>query len=164
MPVFNCKTSCSPGIQVPELEQRVGELREAPIIQGEMGSNRQPPTHQKHTDYGSREDPAKGVEGTGGSTHWATSHYLSGTGEAPVDCKWPNVMPMYKMGRNEDPRKVRLVSVTLEPGKVMEQIISSVLTWHIQDKQASGPVTVGHFIQGRPCLARLISFCDKAAP
>ncbi|KAK4830653.1 hypothetical protein QYF61_012533 [Mycteria americana] len=37
--VFNSKTSCSPGTQPPELEDRDGEQNEAPIIQGEMVSD-----------------------------------------------------------------------------------------------------------------------------
>lgn len=164
LPVFNCKTSCSPGTQAPELEQRVGEQKEVSIIQGEVVSNQQPPTSQKHTDCGSRWGPAKDMGRAGGSTYWPTSHYLSGIGEIPVDCKLPNVMPIHKMGRNEDPREVRLVSVTLEPRKVVYQIIPSVLTWHIQDKQGSGPASMGQFIQIRSCFTNLISFCDKVTP
>ncbi|KAK4827846.1 LOW QUALITY PROTEIN: hypothetical protein QYF61_021983 [Mycteria americana] len=37
--VFNSKTSCSPGTQPPELEDRDGEQSEAPIIQEEMVSD-----------------------------------------------------------------------------------------------------------------------------
>ncbi|KAK4806516.1 hypothetical protein QYF61_021352 [Mycteria americana] len=37
--VFNSKTSCSPGTQPPELEDRDAEQNEAPIIQGEMVSD-----------------------------------------------------------------------------------------------------------------------------
>lgn len=36
---FNSKTSCSPGAQNPELEDRDRELNEAPIIQGKMVNN-----------------------------------------------------------------------------------------------------------------------------
>ena len=34
--VFKSKTSCSPGTQLPELEDRDGKQNEAPIIQGGM--------------------------------------------------------------------------------------------------------------------------------
>ena len=37
--VFNSKTSCWPGTQPPELEDRDTEQNEAPIIQGEMVSD-----------------------------------------------------------------------------------------------------------------------------
>ena len=37
--VFNSKSSCSWGIQPPEMEDRDGEQNEAPIIQGEMVSD-----------------------------------------------------------------------------------------------------------------------------
>lgn len=37
--VCNSKTSCSPGTQIPELEERDGEQKEDSIIQGEMVSN-----------------------------------------------------------------------------------------------------------------------------
>jgi len=36
--VFISKTSCSQGTQHPELEDRVGEQNEAPVMQGEMVS------------------------------------------------------------------------------------------------------------------------------
>ena len=37
--MFNSKTSCSPGTQPPELEDREGKQNEAPIMQGEMVSD-----------------------------------------------------------------------------------------------------------------------------
>lgn len=41
--------------------------------------------------------------------------------------------PIYKKGRKENPGNERTLSVTLVPGKVMEQIILNVITWHIQE-------------------------------
>ncbi|GAB0202180.1 mitochondrial enolase superfamily member 1 [Grus japonensis] len=52
------------------------------------------------------------------------------------------------------------MSLTLVPGKVIEQIILSEITWHVQDNQAIRPSQHG-FMKGRSCLANLISFYDK---
>ncbi|KFP86853.1 hypothetical protein N311_07107, partial [Apaloderma vittatum] len=55
------------------------------------------------------------------------------TGEVPMDWKVANVTPIYKKGRKEDAGNYRPVSLTLVPGKVMEQTILSDMTHHIED-------------------------------
>ncbi|KFW00845.1 hypothetical protein N327_12243, partial [Fulmarus glacialis] len=55
------------------------------------------------------------------------------TGEVPVDWSLANVTPIYKKGPKEDPGNYRPVSLTLVPAKVMEQIILSAVTRHVQD-------------------------------
>jgi len=50
------------------------------------------------------------------------------TGEVLVDWRLANVMPIYKEGQKEDPSNHRPVSLPSVPGKVMEQIIFSVIT------------------------------------
>ncbi|KAK4825724.1 hypothetical protein QYF61_002163 [Mycteria americana] len=82
------------------------------------------------------------------------------TGEVPVDWRLANVTAIYKKGRKEDPGYYRLVSVASVPGKVMEQIILSAITRHVQDNQAVRPSQHG-FMKGRSCLTNLISFYDK---
>ncbi|GAB0184487.1 mitochondrial enolase superfamily member 1 [Grus japonensis] len=80
--------------------------------------------------------------------------------EVPVDWRLPNVTPIYKKGQKEDPSNYRSVSLTSVLGKVMEQVILSAITRHIQDNQAIRPSQHG-FMKGRSCLANLISFYDK---
>ena len=69
-------------------------------------------------------------------------------------------MPVYKKGRKEGPGNYRSVRLTLAPRKVMEQIILSAITWHMQDNQGIRPSQHG-FIKGRSCLTNLISLSDK---
>ena len=54
------------------------------------------------------------------------SSWLSG--EVPEDWRLANVTRIYKKGRKEDPGNYRPVSLTLVPGKVMEQIILGEIT------------------------------------
>ncbi|KFO92424.1 hypothetical protein N320_00828, partial [Buceros rhinoceros silvestris] len=57
------------------------------------------------------------------------------TGEAPVDWRLANVTPICKKGQKEDPGNYRPLSLTSVLGKVMEQIILSAITQHVQDNQ-----------------------------
>ncbi|TRZ06580.1 hypothetical protein HGM15179_020528 [Zosterops borbonicus] len=55
------------------------------------------------------------------------------TGEVSDDWKLANVMPIHKKGQKEHWGNYRAVSLTSVPGKVMEQIILSAITQHLQD-------------------------------
>ncbi|KAK4812027.1 LOW QUALITY PROTEIN: hypothetical protein QYF61_025018 [Mycteria americana] len=138
------KTSCSPGTQPPELEDRDGEQNEAPIIQGEMVSDL-----PHHLDT----HKSMGPDGIHPWPSWLT-------GEVPVDWRLANVTPIYKKGQKEDVGNNRPVSLPSVPGKAMEQIILSATMLHGQDKQVIRPSQHG-FMKGRSCLTNLTSFYDK---
>uniref|UniRef100_A0A8C3C6K7 Reverse transcriptase domain-containing protein n=1 Tax=Cairina moschata TaxID=8855 RepID=A0A8C3C6K7_CAIMO len=82
------------------------------------------------------------------------------SGEVPADWQLANVTPIYKKGRRVDPGSYRPVSLTSVPGKLMEQIILSVITWRLQGNQAIRP-SQHWFMKGRSCLTNPISFYDK---
>ncbi|KAJ7410948.1 hypothetical protein BTVI_51585 [Pitangus sulphuratus] len=83
------------------------------------------------------------------------------TGEVPDDWKLANVMLIHKMSQKKDPGNYRPVSLTSVPGKVMEQIILSAITQHLQDGQGIRASQHG-FREGRSCLTNLISFHDQS--
>ena len=66
-------------------------------------------------------------------------------------------MPIYRKGLKEDPENYRALSLTSVPGKVVEQIILSAITWHTQDKQVIRPSQHG-FMKDK---SYLISSYDK---
>ncbi|KAK4826385.1 hypothetical protein QYF61_008056 [Mycteria americana] len=82
------------------------------------------------------------------------------TGEVPADWRLANVTPIFKKGRKEDPGNYRPVSLTSLPGKLMEQIILSAITRHVENNQGIKPSQHG-IRKGRSCLTNLISFYDK---
>ncbi|KAK4817671.1 hypothetical protein QYF61_023950 [Mycteria americana] len=82
------------------------------------------------------------------------------TGEVPADWRLANVTPIFKKGRKEDPGNYRPVSLTSVPGKLMDQIILSAITRHVENNQGIRPSQHG-FRKGRSCLTNLISFYDK---
>ncbi|GAB0175853.1 mitochondrial enolase superfamily member 1 [Grus japonensis] len=160
--VLNSKTSCPLGTQPPELEDRDGEQSEAPITQGEIVSNL---LHQLG------QQKSMGLDGIHPRVLRKLAEVLTKafsiiyqpswlTGEVPVDSRLANVTSVHKKGRKEDLGNYRPVSLTLVLGKVMEQIILSAITWHMQDNQVIQPSQHG-FMKGRSYLTNLISFYDK---
>ncbi|KAJ7405403.1 RNA-directed DNA polymerase from mobile element jockey-like protein [Pitangus sulphuratus] len=85
------------------------------------------------------------------------------TGEVPGNWKLANVTPIYRKSWKEDLGNYTPVSLTSVPGKVMEQIILSANTQHLQDGQGIRPSQHG-FRRGRSCLTNLISFYDQVTP
>ncbi|KAK4813839.1 hypothetical protein QYF61_001937 [Mycteria americana] len=141
--VFNSRANCSLGTQPPELEDRDGDQNGAPIIQGEMVSDL-----LHHLDI----HKSMGPDEIHPRQSWLT-------GEVPVDWRLANVTPTYKKGWKEDLGNYRPVRLTSVPGKIMEQIILSAVTWHVEDNQGIKPSQHG-FRKGRSCLTNLI-FYDK---
>ncbi|PKU42560.1 rna-directed dna polymerase from mobile element jockey-like [Limosa lapponica baueri] len=77
-----------------------------------------------------------------------------------VDWRLTNVIPIHKKGCKEDLGNYRPVSLILVTGNIMEQIILSAITLHVQDNQLIRPSQYG-FMKGRSFSANLISFYDK---
>ena len=78
------------------------------------------------------------------------------TREVMEDWKLAIVAPTYKKGHKEDLRNYRPVSLTLVPGKVVEQIILSDTTRHVQDSWGIR-ASQRWFMKCRSCLTNLIS-------
>ena len=118
--------------------------------------------HLRHVQvYRATWDPPTGTEEAARSAHQATFHQQSQLNrEVPADLRLANVMPTYKKAQKEDLGNYRPVILTLVPGKVMEQIILSVVTQHSQDSQVIRPSQHG-FMKGRSCLTNQISFYDQ---
>ncbi|KAK4819410.1 hypothetical protein QYF61_003681 [Mycteria americana] len=160
--VVNSRANCSLGTQPLELEDRDGDQNGVPIIQGEMVSDL---LHHldTHKSIGPDEiHPRVLKELADVLTKPLSIIYQQSwlTGEVPADWRLANVTPIFKKGRKEDPGNYRPVSLTSVPGKLMEQIILSAITWHVEDNQGIKPSQHG-FRKGRSCLTNLISFYDK---
>ncbi|KAK4826739.1 LOW QUALITY PROTEIN: hypothetical protein QYF61_010992 [Mycteria americana] len=130
--VFNSRASCSLGTQPPELEDRDGDQNGAPIMQGEMASDL---LHHldTHKSVGPDEiHPRVLKEMAEVLTKPLSIIYQQSwlTGEVPADWRLANVTPIFKKGWKEDLGNYRPVSLTSVPGKLMEQIILSAITWH----------------------------------
>ncbi|KAK4810452.1 hypothetical protein QYF61_004232 [Mycteria americana] len=160
--VFNSRANCSLGTQPLELEDRDGDQNGAPIIQGEMVSDL-----LHHLDIHKSMGP-DGIhlrvlkELADVLTKPLSIIYQQSwlTGEVPADWRLANVTPIFKKGRKEDPGNYRPVSLTSVPGKLMEQIILSAITQHVENNQGIKPSQHG-FRKGRSCLTNLISFYNK---
>ncbi|KAK4809857.1 hypothetical protein QYF61_021317 [Mycteria americana] len=160
--VFNSRAECSMGTQPLEMEDRDGDPNGAPIIQGEMVSDL---LHHldTHKSMGPDEIHLRVLKELADVlTKPLSILYQQSwlTGEVPADWRLANVTPIFKKGQKEDPGNYRPVSLTSVPGKLMEQIILSAITRHVEDNQGIKPSQHG-FRQGRSCLTNLISFYDK---
>jgi len=160
--VFNSQTGYSQGTQPSVMDDRDGEKNKPPIIQEEAANDqlRHLDTHKSMGLDGIHprvlrelaEEQAKALSIICQQS-WLTE-------EVPVYWRLANVMPIYKKGRKENPRNYSPVSLTLVPGKIMEQFILSVFTGHVKDNQGIRPSQHG-FMKGRSCFTNLIIFCDQ---
>ncbi|KAK4806863.1 hypothetical protein QYF61_012584 [Mycteria americana] len=162
--VFISRAECSMGTQPLELEDRDGDQTGAPIIQGEMVSDL---LHHLDTHKSMGPDeihPRVLKELADVLTKPLSIIYQQSwlTGEVPADWRLANVTPIFKKGRKEDPGNYRPVSLTSVPGKLMEKIILSAITRHVENNQGIRPSQHG-FRKGRSCLTNLISFYDKTS-
>lgn len=82
----------------------------------------------------------------------STIYYLSG-----LTMRLPNVMPICKRHHNEDLQNKRPVSLSLVTGRVIEQIFTSAITWHVQHNQGTWP-RQHRFRKGKFCLTNLFYY------
>ena len=81
------------------------------------------------------------------------------TGDVPAGWSLANVMPIFKKSWKDDPGSYRPISLTLVPGKVMEQIISGAIMDQLKVNQGIRLSQHG-YTNDRSCLTNLISFYD----
>ncbi|XP_019326436.1 PREDICTED: SH3 and multiple ankyrin repeat domains protein 3 [Aptenodytes forsteri] len=79
------------------------------------------------------------------------------SGEVPDDWKKAYATPVFKKGKEESVGNSRLVSLTLTPGKVMEQLTLETISKLMKDKMVIGSNQSG-FVKGKSCLTKLITF------
>ena len=84
------------------------------------------------------------------------------TREVPEGWSLAQCISIYRKDSKEDPGNHRPVSLTLVPGKVMEQIIVSEITWHAWNNQRIRLSQHG-LMKGRSCWTNLISFYHLVA-
>lgn len=120
--VFNIKTSCPQDNQLPELEGRDRELDEGPIIQEEMVSDLlcQLDTHRSVGPEGIHPRVMRKLAKELAKPLSIIYQQSWLTREVPANWKLVNVTSIYKKGWRDDPRNYRPVSLTLVPGKVMD--------------------------------------------
>ncbi|RMC10514.1 hypothetical protein DUI87_13319 [Hirundo rustica rustica] len=81
-------------------------------------------------------------------------------GDIPDAWSLAIVTPSHKKGCKANLGNYRRVHLASLPRKVMEQIVLSVITWHIQDSEGISP-SQQRFRKGTSCLENLISFDDQ---
>ncbi|KAJ7401675.1 hypothetical protein BTVI_93172 [Pitangus sulphuratus] len=157
---INSKTGCSQATQIPDLQDRDGEQKEAPTTKWKVVSNLlQPDTHV----CGTRWNPPKDTEAVFGRAHQTPFNHLSAV---LANQGGPRQLKVGKCDTHlqEEPEEhlgqYRTVSLTSVLGKVMEQIILSAMTQHAEDNWVIRPSQQA-FMKVRSYLTDLTSFCDK---
>ena len=81
-------------------------------------------------------------------------------GEAPEDWKKANVTSIFTKGKKEDPGNYMPVSLTSDPGKVIEQLILETTSRHMKDKKVTGS-NQHSFTKWKSFWTNLIIFYDE---
>ncbi|KAK4826567.1 hypothetical protein QYF61_010202 [Mycteria americana] len=92
----------------------------------------------------------------------ATSICVWQSVEVPGDWRKANVTSVFKKSKKENPGNYGLVSFTLIPGMVMEQLIPETTSRHMKDKKVVGNSQHG-FMKVKSCLTNLITFYSDAS-
>jgi len=79
--------------------------------------------------------------------------------EVSKDCRKGDITPIFKKSKKEDAGNYRLVSLTLIPRKVIEQLILETISRHMMDKKVIRRNQPG-FTKERLCLTNLLNFYD----
>jgi len=160
--VFNSQTSYSQGSQHPVLEDKEGDWNKPPILQEEAANNLlcHLDTYQSMGPDGIHPRVLRELAQELAKSLSIISQQSWLTGEVPGDWRIARVTPIYKKGWKEDPGNYKPVSLTLVRGKIMEQLILSVLTRHVKENQGIRPSHHG-FMKGRSYLTILISCYDQ---
>ena len=131
--VFTSKTSCYLDTQYSELVEGDGEQDVALTIHKEMVGDLLQHLDVRQSMGPDRIHPGVLRELAEELTKLLSIIYQQSwlSGEVPVDWRLANVTPIYKKGRKVDPGNYRPVNLTSVPGKLMEQIILSVIMWNL---------------------------------
>jgi len=78
----------------------------------------------------------------------------------PEEHRKANITPVFKKGKKEDLGNYRPISITLIPGKAMEQLILGIISRHIKNKKVIRRSHHG-FTKGKSCLTSLITFYNE---
>ena len=82
------------------------------------------------------------------------------TGTVPEDWISANIAPVFKKGEHYDPANYRPVSLTSIPCKIMEHVIVSSLTDHLEKNNILSPRQHG-FRRKRSCETQLLEFMEE---
>ncbi|KFQ06181.1 hypothetical protein N329_02190, partial [Haliaeetus albicilla] len=129
------------GTLPPELEGKDEEQNIPPLIQDEIVSDllRCLDTHKSMGPNGIHPRVLRELAEVLPKPPFIIYQQSWSTGEVPDDWRLANVTPIYKpiykKDQREDLGNYRPFSLTLVPGKIMEQFILRLLTWHVQDTQ-----------------------------